>query len=109
MTDYARRPGCAPRRRARRTRTRTVRPVTDAEARDAAGAALALITAFHTGTDVDQGAILGTCPPELVLQVMTWMATGFLHGAVNGVPDRDEVATAVLRSLGLRLLEEASR
>jgi hypothetical protein len=76
---------------------------------DAAGAAIALITAVHTGTDVGQAEILGTCPRELVLQTMTWLATGFLHAAVYGAPDCAEDATAILRNLGLRALEKASR
>ena len=108
MTDRARRPGCAPRRLPRRTCKRPARPPSAAETWDAAGAALALIAAVHTGTDVDQAEILGTCSPGLALEVMTWLATGFLHGAVNGVPDRDEVATAILQKLGLRALKEAS-
>jgi len=105
----ARRPGCAPRPLPRPGRRPAPRRLTPAQAWDAARPALALVTAIHTGTEVDRAEILRGYPPGPVLEALAHMAIGFARALVHAEPDGDEIVTGILQRIGLRALEEVSR
>jgi hypothetical protein len=101
-----RRAGCVPRPR---RRLPAARQPTAADLWGAARPAVGLLTVAYSGADVSCAELLGGEPPELVLTAMTALATGFLRAIVVSNPDGDAIAADILRTIGLRALEEASR